>query len=119
MYALEKIKQNIAKEINKALAPLDSNADGVKGLRNGKYLTGLGKNIVQASDLISPPNPEFGDLSITCFEMGKKIGKTPAEAASRLVGKMKPGSVVSSVKAVGPYLNFILNKKIKDREVSS
>ncbi len=119
MYTLEKIKQNIAKEINKALAPLDGNTDGVKNLRNGKHLTGLGANTVQASDLISPPNPEFGDLSMPCFSLFKAFGtlrsvpnapRSPAETASWMVGEMGQSSVVSSVKAAGPYLNFILNK---------
>ena len=97
MYALEKIKQNIAKEINKA----------------------LGNDIVQASDLIFPPNPEFGDLSLPCFGLFKAFGKlpsvpnaprSPVEAASWLVGKIKTNEMLSSVKTAGPYLNFVLNK---------
>jgi len=90
MYSLEKIKSNIAKEINKT----------------------LDKNLVQASDLIFPPNPEMGDLSLACFSLAKNAGKNPAELASFLVGKLKNGLLkeVSSAKAIGPYLNFILNK---------
>ena len=98
MYTLEKIKQNIAKEINKALT----------------------KNLVQASLLIFPPNPEFGDLSMPCFDIAsayakasadkKKIGKTATETASWLVGRVEANEFFVSVKAIGPYLNFILNK---------
>jgi arginyl-tRNA synthetase len=88
MHTLDKVKQNIAKEINKALT----------------------KKLVQASNLIFPPNPEFGDLSLPCFDIGKKISKTPVETASWLVGRVESGEVFSSAKAVGPYLNFILNK---------
>lgn len=100
MYTLEKIKTNIAKEIN----------------------TALGKKFVQASDLIFPPNPEFGDLSLPCFDLFKKLKEaklsakdlilfnTPVELASRLVGRVETNKIFSSVKAIGPYLNFILNK---------
>jgi arginyl-tRNA synthetase len=129
MYILDKIKQNIVKEINKA----------------------LGNKMIQASDLIFPPNSEFGDLSLPCFKLVKKIKesigetkslrfssknrrdlvstpsfidslKTPVEAASWLVSKTEfskteLNSVVSSVKAIGPYLNFTLNKNYLAKNV--
>lgn len=95
MYVLEKVKSEIAKNINKALR----------------------KKIVQASNLIFPPNPEFGDLSLPCFETGKKIGKTPVETASWLVGRVNVNEVFISTKAVGPYLNFILNKDYLSKNV--
>jgi arginyl-tRNA synthetase len=90
MYSLEKIKLNISKGINKA----------------------MNKDLVQASDLIFPPNSEMGDLSLACFSLAKKVGKNPAELASFLVGKLKDGlsKEISSLKVAGPYLNFILNK---------
>ncbi|MBI4812626.1 arginine--tRNA ligase [Candidatus Falkowbacteria bacterium] len=57
MYILEKIKINIAEEINKA----------------------LGNEVVKASDFVYPPNPELGDLSWTCFNKIKP-GELAAEA---------------------------------------
>jgi len=104
MRALEKIKRNIAEEINKT----------------------LGGNIAQASDFVYPPNPEFGDLSLPCFGLFKAMKEkgisaaSPAEAASWLVGKMEIGSeasAASSVKAAGPYLNFVLDKERLTKEV--
>jgi arginyl-tRNA synthetase len=95
MSVLEKIKLNIAKEINKA----------------------LGKNIVQASNLIFPPNPGLGDLSLPCFDIAKKIDKTATETASWLVGRVESGGVFLSAKAIGPYLNFILNKEYLTKNV--
>ena len=77
----------------------------------------LGNNIIQALDLVCPPNPKFGDLSLPCFALSKKIKKTPVEAASLLLGKMKANKILSAVNATGPYLNFVLNKNYLIRNV--
>ncbi|MFH1661772.1 MAG: arginine--tRNA ligase [Candidatus Falkowbacteria bacterium] len=99
-YALEKIKLNIVKSINQA----------------------VGKKIVKASDLITPPNPQFGDLNLPCFELAKKIhppagGKTAAEMASFLVSKIEAKSIIAGIKPIGPYLNFTINKKYLTKNV--
>ena len=92
MYILEKIKTDIAEEINKA----------------------LNKQVVKAPDLVYPPASEMGDLSWACFNLAKELGKSPAEIASRLAKELSSGypelSSASFVKVVGPYLNFTLNK---------
>lgn len=87
MYALDKIKQNIADEINKI----------------------AGAEIVGAGNLVYPPNPEMGDLSLPCFVLAKQLGKNPAEVAEFLVGKFKCAAI-AGVSALGPYLNFKLAK---------
>jgi len=71
MYILEKIKLNIAKLINKA----------------------LGQNMVQASDLVYPPNAEFGDFSLPMFNLAKAMKKTPAEAGEFLAEEIKNGNM--------------------------
>lgn len=88
MNSVNKIKTKIANEVNKA----------------------VGKKVAGATDIIFPPNTEFGDLSLPCFGVAKELKLTPVEVAHRLVGKIKSSDVGCGVKAVGPYLNFTLNK---------
>lgn len=87
MYALEKIKLDIAKKINQVLK----------------------KNLVKASDLVYPTNPEFGDLSLPCFELGKILKKAPVQTAEWLLSELAKLEIYT-LKVVGPYLNFTLNK---------
>ncbi len=88
MNALEKIKQNIADAINAALK----------------------KKLVKASDLVYPPNPAFGDLSLPCFNLAKELNKTAVETGEFLVGKIELNDTVVAAKATGPFLNFTFNK---------
>jgi arginyl-tRNA synthetase len=89
MYTLEKIKQHIVDLVNKEC-------------RN---------EIIAVVDLTCPPNSEMGDLSLPCFKLAKTAGKSPAQIAEGLFKKIKPDEIITSVKTVGPYLNFILNKE--------
>jgi len=95
MYTLDKIKINIVKIINKA----------------------LNKKMIQASDLVPPPNFGFGDLSLPCFELAKKLNKTATETAEWLVSEITTNNVVVSTKAIGPYLNFTFNKTYLAKDV--
>ncbi|MFH1773206.1 MAG: arginine--tRNA ligase [Patescibacteria group bacterium] len=88
MITLEKIKQNIAEAINKTIK----------------------KDVVSSADLIYPPNPGFGDLSLPCFVVAKKLNKSAVETAEFLIPKVKLDNVIATTKAIGPYLNFTLNK---------
>lgn len=56
------------------------------------------------------PKPEFGDFSFPCFVLAKELKKNPNEIAKDLAGKIKPTKLIAEVKAVGPYLNFVVNK---------
>jgi arginyl-tRNA synthetase len=88
MYTLEKIKAEIAGAINKALK----------------------QKVVKASDLVYPPKPEFGDLSLPCYNLAKMFKKSAVEMAEFLVGKVAAGGAVASSKAIGPFINFTFNK---------
>jgi len=88
MPILEKIKQNIAEAVNEALK----------------------KETVKASDLVYPPKPEFGDLSLPCYNIAKLFNKSAVEMAEYLVGKVKLNDVVVAAKAIGPFINFTFNK---------
>ncbi len=88
MYSLDKIKVNIVKQINQA----------------------LGKKLVQASDLVYPPKPNMGDLSLSCFVIAKKLRKSSVEIAGWLVGEIRVEGVIIALKSAGPYVNFTINK---------
>ncbi|MDO8668013.1 MAG: arginine--tRNA ligase [bacterium] len=89
MNTLDNIKQNIAEMINRALK----------------------KDLVKPSDLVYPPRPEFGDLSLPCFALAKEFKKTAVEMGEFLVGRVALNEVVVGSKAIGPFINFTFNKQ--------
>jgi len=95
MPTLDKIKQKITAAINQILK----------------------KNIVKAADLVYPPNSQFGDLSLPCFTVAKELKKSPVATAEFLMSKIKINNIISTTKAIGPYLNFTFNKANLAREV--
>ncbi|MFA4831386.1 MAG: arginine--tRNA ligase [Patescibacteria group bacterium] len=63
-------------------------------------------------ELTTPPDPKMGDFSFACFDLAKKNGSNPKEAAGELLRKikrLKDYKIIDEVKAVGPYVNFYLN----------
>jgi len=94
MYSLGKIKLHIVKQINQALE----------------------KKLIKASDLVYPPNLAFGDLSLSLFTPARKLNSESYKLAEKLVSKVKTDKIILSLKAVGPYLNFIIDKKFLVRE---
>ena len=88
MYAIEKIKLDIAKNINQAL-----------------------KKIVQASDLVYPPSwSDFGDISFNCFFLMKKFSKPANKIAENIVSEIVTDNIIIKIEAAGPWVNFILDK---------
>src|SRR3989338_7394927 len=87
MTYLKKIKQNIAEAIN----------------------TTLKQKAIKVADLVYPPKPEFGDLSLPCYNLAKLLNKSAVEMAESLVGKVVLDEVVAT-KAIGPFINFTFNK---------
>jgi arginyl-tRNA synthetase len=66
------------------------------------------KNLEQTFE--EPPDQTLGDLASTvCFELAKKLHKSPAELAKNLVEAVKPEGMVAHVEAVGSYVNFFVN----------
>ena len=57
-----------------------------------------------------PPNPELGDYAFPCFSLAKVYKKNPADIAKELSLKIKKSNFISEIKAIGPYLNFFINK---------
>jgi len=57
-----------------------------------------------------PPDETLGDLASTvCFELAKKLHKSPAELAKNLAEAIKPAGMVARVEAIGSYVNFFVN----------
>ncbi len=63
-----------------------------------------------AAALTTPPKPEMGDLAFPCFTLSKPLRQAPNRIAEELAGKIAPGGVIAEVKAMGPYLNFFLDR---------
>ncbi|MFT4303854.1 MAG: arginine--tRNA ligase [Candidatus Woesearchaeota archaeon] len=57
-----------------------------------------------------PPNTEMGDFAFPCFSLSKLLKKSPADIAKDLASKFNIEFV--SVKALGPYVNFFIDKSI-------
>jgi arginyl-tRNA synthetase len=88
MYYLDQIKQRIIDTINR-LEPAAS---------------------ASVSDLLYPPQPEMGDLSLPCFKLAKALGKGQAEIMAAFVAqKSEFGPAVATISAAGAYLNFKLD----------
>jgi len=65
----------------------------------------------------TPPNPEMGDYAFPCFILSKKYKKSPKEIAEKLISKIKPTKNIDEVKAMGPYLNFFINKQELTKQI--
>ena len=57
-----------------------------------------------------PSNTKFGDYAFPCFILSKEYKKNPAEIAQELSKKIKLDNKIKETKAIGPYLNFFINK---------
>lgn len=56
-----------------------------------------------------PPNDELGDVALPCFVLAKTMKQSPAAIAGQLAERLvHPGF---RAEAVGPYLNFKLNRR--------
>ncbi len=64
-----------------------------------------------AEQLVRPPKPDMGDIGFPCFSLAKTLKKAPPAIAAELAGKIEcpEGGVFTEARAVGPYVNFVLN----------
>lgn len=71
----------------------------------------LGKQAgVTVDMLLTPPKPEYGDLSFPCFELAKGLKRNPAEIAAEVAAKIGPTKHISRITSVGPYVNFTFDE---------
>lgn len=60
--------------------------------------------------LVVPPKPDMGDFAFPCFQLAKKARTAPPVLAQDLAAKLKSGlTLVKSIEAAGPYVNFRLD----------
>ena len=72
----------------------------------------------QINELIeTPPSEDLGDYSFPCFILSKKHKKSPKDISQGLVGNIKPKKSIEKIKAIGPYINFFINKKVLAQEI--
>lgn len=69
--------------------------------------------------LEDPPSPEMGDAGMPCFPLAKALRKAPVAIASELAGALDApqGGWIRDVQAVGPYVNFFLDKNRLAKQV--
>ncbi|MFZ5828281.1 MAG: arginine--tRNA ligase [Bacillota bacterium] len=60
--------------------------------------------------LVAPPDPSLGDVAFPCFTLAKQMRQAPPVIARALAEKLRPVPPVAAVEAVGPYLNFRLDR---------
>ncbi len=66
-----------------------------------------------------PPSSELGDYAFPCFVLASKYKKAPVEIAKELAEKIikKKKKQIDNVKAVGPYINFFINKNLLAEDI--
>src|SRR3989344_5230020 len=74
-----------------------------------KKATALKKEEI-AGILEIPPSQELGDYSFPCFTLAKSLKKSPNEISISLSKQIPQTKEIEKVQAVGPYVNFFLNK---------
>jgi arginyl-tRNA synthetase len=97
MYILQKIKNDLADDINKI----------------------LGKDIVNPEDIVYPKNLQMGDLSLPTFKISKDTAKNSNEAAKELKEALarQKNPIFKIVSAVGPYLNIKLDQEYISKNI--
>lgn len=77
-----------------------------------------GVNESLAESLIeTPKSSELGDYAFPCFTLSKEFKKDPKQIANELSNKIKPNKLIEKIHAVGPFLNFFINKTEYSKDV--
>ncbi|MFH0814757.1 MAG: arginine--tRNA ligase [Candidatus Falkowbacteria bacterium] len=76
---------------------------------------------VSASDFVAPPDIKMGDLALPCFNLAKKMKKSPMDVGAEILRGISPslkrgrndkrGDFIEELKIVGPYVNFTFKRK--------
>lgn len=57
-----------------------------------------------------PPQEDMGDFAFPCFQLAKLFRKAPNMIAEEVAEKIKKTDFVSKVAAMGPYVNFFIDR---------
>ena len=69
------------------------------------------------SQIVPSRDKAHGDYSLPCFRLAKAAGKNPAELAKEVVGRIGCYNFLEKAEAVGPFVNFTLNKQAYAKDV--
>lgn len=58
-----------------------------------------------------PKNEKMGDFAFPCFVLAKSLHQNPAQIAQDIAAKLTKSADFTSIKAVGPYINFAVNRQ--------
>ncbi|MDZ7272225.1 MAG: arginine--tRNA ligase [candidate division KSB1 bacterium] len=61
--------------------------------------------------LDTPPDEQLGDFAFACFPLARLAKSAPAAIAARLAQELTVEPPIARVQAVGPYLNFTVEKE--------
>ncbi len=63
-----------------------------------------------SESLEEPPESSFGDIASTiCFELPKKLKRSPDDLAGELEDELEPEGLIEKVESKGGYINFFLD----------
>ena len=79
----------------------------IKSILSKMLSAAVGSN-VSPDDIKPSPIADFG--SPIAFKLAKESGENPAMVAANICTKLEADSLVSSAKAEGGYINFILDR---------
>ena len=97
MPIINNIKSNLAKAINSS----------------------LGADLVNPNDIVYPPNPSMGDLSLPCFILAKTLKTTPILISQNLKQNLQSKKIksISDINSHGPYLNFKIKPSFLNEQI--
>lgn len=75
------------------------------------------KKYVSEVSLEIPPDTKLGDYAFPCFVLAKSLKKNPVEIAKKIASEVKVDGLIKEVKAIGPYVNFFVDKSLVSGEV--
>ncbi len=67
--------------------------------------------------LLTPPSPEMGDYGLPCFTLTKHLHKPANAIAEELQAALTLPEGVREARAMGPYLNFFLDRPAMTRRI--
>jgi arginyl-tRNA synthetase len=66
-----------------------------------------------------PPSVQLGDYAFPCFPLAKILRKAPQAIAAELAAAFQPTPRVTEARAVGPYVNFFVDRAAYSRAALS
>jgi arginyl-tRNA synthetase len=71
--------------------------------------------------VVKSARPEFGDLSVNCVSISRKLGYNPKLLAEKLVEEINANEIpeFSSIDNIGPFLNFRFDRRLYSEKVLS